>query len=107
MPDQTTKSSASSAANADQASALFPLISIMFRAFWASPERNRIILLAAGVVFVISLTAFGQVRLNAWNQPFYDALARKNFPQFIDQLMVFAFIAGGLLILNVSQSWLN
>jgi putative ATP-binding cassette transporter len=107
MPDQTTKSSASSAANADQASALFPLISIMFRAFWASPERNRIILLAAGVVFVISLTAFGQVRLNAWNQPFYDALARKNFPQFIDQLMVFAFIAGGLLVLNVSQSWLN
>ncbi len=79
----------------------------MFRAFWASPERNRIILLAAGVVFVISLTAFGQVRLNAWNQPFYDALARKNFPQFIDQLMVFAFIAGGLLVLNVSQSWLN
>ena len=79
----------------------------MFRAFWASPERNRIILLAAGVVFVISLTAFGQVRLNAWNQPFYDALARKNFPQFTDQLMVFAFIAGGLLILNVSQSWLN
>ena len=107
MPDQTTKSSASSAANAEQASALFPLISIMFRAFWASPERNRIILLAAGVVFVISLTAFGQVRLNAWNQPFYDALARKNFPQFIDQLMVFAFIAGGLLVLNVSQSWLN
>jgi len=79
----------------------------MIRAFWASPVRNRIILLGAGVVVVIGLTAFGQVRLNAWNQPFYDALARKNFPEFLQQLVVFAFIAGGLLVLNVAQSWLN
>jgi putative ATP-binding cassette transporter len=109
MPDQTTKRSHVARKDADQAAPppLLPQVSIMFRAFWASPVRNRIILLGAGVVVVIGLTAFGQVRLNAWNQPFYDALARKNFPEFLQQLVVFAFIAGGLLILNVAQSWLN
>jgi vitamin B12/bleomycin/antimicrobial peptide transport system ATP-binding/permease protein len=109
MPDQSTKTYHVSAADADQAPAppLLPQLLIMFRAFWASPVRNKIILLGAGVVVVIGLTAFGQVRLNAWNQPFYDALARKNFRQFVQQLAVFGVIAGGLLILNVAQSWLN
>jgi putative ATP-binding cassette transporter len=108
MPDQTTKPSNTFARNLDQAPPpLLPQVKIMFRAFWASRERNGIMLLGVGVVVVIGLTAFGQVRLNAWNQPFYDALARKNFPEFLEQLMAFAVIAGGLLILNVAQSWLN
>ena len=79
----------------------------MFRAFWNSPERGKILLLVAGVVAVIGLTAFGQVRLNAWNRPFYDALARKDFPHFATQLIVFGVIAGLLLVLNVAQAWLN
>ncbi|TIL71803.1 MAG: ABC transporter ATP-binding protein/permease, partial [Mesorhizobium sp.] len=45
--------------------------------------------------------------LNRWNQPFYDALARRDLPGFLHQLMVFAAIAGGLLVLNVGQTWLN
>jgi len=48
-----------------------------------------------------------QVRLNAWNQPFYDALTRKDLPQFIQQLGVFAVLAAILLTLNVAQVWLN
>ncbi len=51
---------------------------MMFRAFLSSPQRNILLLLGAAAVAVIAATAFGQVRLNAWNQPFYDALARKN-----------------------------
>jgi vitamin B12/bleomycin/antimicrobial peptide transport system ATP-binding/permease protein len=109
MPDQTTKRSNTSAQDAAQAPtpAFFPQLRIMSHAFWASTVRNRILLLGVGVIVVIGLTAFGQVRLNAWNQPFYDALARKNFKEFLEQLMAFAFIAGGLLVLNVIQSWLN
>jgi len=109
MPDRTTKPHHVSAKDADQTPGppLLPQLLIMFRAFWASPIRIKIILLGAGVVVVIGLTAFGQVRLNAWNQPFYDALARKNFREFLQQLVVFAVIAGGLLIFNVAQSWLN
>ena len=56
---------------------------------------------------VIGATAFGQIRLNAWNRPFYDALARKDLGDFLGQIMVFGVIAGGLLVLNVAQAWLN
>jgi putative ATP-binding cassette transporter len=45
--------------------------------------------------------------LNAWNQPFYNALTRKDLTEFFDQLAVFGMIAGGLLVLNVAQAWLN
>ena len=56
---------------------------------------------------MILLTAFGQIRLNSWNQPFYDALARRDINDFVVQLGVFAMIAGGLLVLNVFQTWLH
>ena len=48
-----------------------------------------------------------QVRLNAWNQPFYDALTHKDGPEFLRQLGIFAVLAAILLTLNVAQVWLN
>jgi len=80
---------------------------IMVRAFMASPERTQLFLLGGALVAVIGATAFGQIKLNAWNRPFYDALARKDVAAFVDQLVVFALIASGLLALNVAQMWLN
>ncbi len=79
----------------------------MIRALLASPERNQFFLLAFALCVVVGATAFGQIKLNAWNHPFYDALARKDLREFLRQLWVFAYIAGGLLILNVAQIWLN
>jgi len=109
MPDQSSKSPDVSEKETEQtpAPALWLQLSLIFRAFWNSPERNKVVLLVAVVVAVIGLTAFGQVRLNAWNRPFYDALARKDFPQFLRQIMAFGVIAGLLLVLNVVQAWLN
>jgi ABC-type uncharacterized transport system fused permease/ATPase subunit len=75
--------------------------------YWASGERKRLLTLAAGIFVVIALTAHMQVRLNAWNQPFYDALTRKSVPDFVRQLGVFAVLAAILLALNVTQVWLN
>ena len=86
---------------------LAPQILTMFRAFMASPQRNKIVLLGVALVAVIGATAFGQVRLNAWNRPFYDALAHKDMGEFLIQLRVFVVIAAGLLVLNVAQAWLN
>ena len=60
-----------------------------------------------GILALIVATAFGQVLLNRWNQPFYDAIERRNVPDFLHQLMVFGWIAGGLLVLNIAQGWLN
>jgi vitamin B12/bleomycin/antimicrobial peptide transport system ATP-binding/permease protein len=86
---------------------LGPQVSMMFRALLASPQRNKILFLGAALVVVIGATAYGQIRLNAWNQPFYDALARKHLGAFFAQLIVFGFIAGGLLILNVAKTWFS
>lgn len=72
-----------------------------------SPERKRMLLIIAGLVVVVAATAYMQTRLNAWNQPFYDALTRKDLPEFLQQLGVFGRLAAILLVLNVSQVWLN
>jgi putative ATP-binding cassette transporter len=80
---------------------------IICRGILASPQRTKLLLLGVGIVAVIGITAFGQVRLNAWNQPFYNALTRKDLREFVYQLEVFGVIAGGLLVLNVAQAWLN
>jgi putative ATP-binding cassette transporter len=82
-------------------------LEMMIRALWASPARNAIFSLTAAAAAVVVITAYGQVRLNRWNQPFYDSLSRRNLHEFAIQLVVFAVIAGALLILNVAQRWLG
>ena len=86
---------------------LFSQVARLAAAFWASRERNQLLLLAAGLVAVVGATAYMQIRLNAWNRPFFDALTHKDIPQVISQLRVFAELAVILLVLNVSQVWLN
>lgn len=86
---------------------LLTQLSMMVSALFASPVRNTLFTLAFGLVAVILLTAYGQIRLNSWNQPFYDALSRRDLADFITQLGVFGMIAGILLVLNVLQMWLN
>jgi putative ATP-binding cassette transporter len=88
-------------------SRLFPQVEMMARALWSSPVRNTLLLLSGSIFFMIAATTYGQIRLNTWNQPFYDALSRKDFAQFLDQLGVFGIIAGTLLVLNVGQRWLG
>jgi putative ATP-binding cassette transporter len=70
-------------------------------------ERNVLVMLGLALVIVIAATAWGQIRLNAWNQPFYDALARKDLQEVLVQLKTFATIAFALLVLNVGQNWLS
>ncbi|MDW6024579.1 ABC transporter ATP-binding protein/permease [Mesorhizobium sp. BAC0120] len=85
----------------------FDQLMMMRRAFMASPVRNVLIGLGLGILVIVIATAVGQVMLNRWNQPFYDALERRDLHAFFHQLMIFAWIAGCLLILNVTQTWLN
>ena len=88
-------------------SRLLPQLGMMARALWASPVRNTLFLLWGSIFFVVAATAYGQIRLNNWNQPFYDALSHRDFAQFLQQLGVFGLIAGALLVLNVGQRWLG
>jgi len=75
--------------------------------FWASCERKRLVSLVAALTLVIAVTAYAQIRLNAWSKPFYDALTRKDVLAVWRQLGVFAILAGFLLLLNVTQAWLR
>jgi vitamin B12/bleomycin/antimicrobial peptide transport system ATP-binding/permease protein len=88
-------------------SGLVPQLRMMILALWASPVRNTLFLLSGALFVVVAATAYGQIRLNTWNQPFYDALSHKDFAQFLVQLGVFGVIAGALLVLNVGQRWLG
>jgi putative ATP-binding cassette transporter len=71
-----------------------------------SAVRRTLAALAGGIVVVIAITAYGQIELNSWNKPFYDAISRRDVGDFILQVGIFAVIAGGLLVLNVAQRWL-
>ncbi|OWV90962.1 glycosyl transferase family 1 [Rhizobium sp. R72] len=80
---------------------------VMFSAFWHSPVRGRVLVIATALIAIILATAYATVILNQWNAPFYDSIARRDLPGFFHQLKVFALIAGMLLLLNVVQAWLN
>jgi putative ATP-binding cassette transporter len=75
--------------------------------FWTSRQRKRLLMMAAALIAVVGATAYAQVKLNAWNRPFYNALTRKDLSAFVEQIGVFAVLAGILLVLNVAQTWLN
>ncbi len=75
----------------------------LLAALRASPVRRKLVALAGGLLVVIGFTAYAQIRLNSWNQPFYDAIARRDLHDFLWQLGVFALIASVLLVLNVAQ----
>lgn len=90
-----------------EASSLRDQVSTIKQALMGSPVRKWLLWTSVGIVAVIIATSIGQVLLNRWNQPFYDALARRDMAAFLHQLLVFAAIAGGLLVLNIGQTWLN
>jgi hypothetical protein len=75
----------------------------LFNVLADSPGRKRLLLLAIGLAIVISATALAQLRLNAWNKPFYDAIQHRDVETFLSELVVFGVIAGSLLLLNVAQ----
>jgi putative ATP-binding cassette transporter len=79
---------------------------VLLGACRASPVSGHLAAIAVGIVVVIGFTAYGQLALNEWNRPFYDAISRRDVRDFIWQLGVFGVIAGTLLVLNVGQRWL-
>ncbi|MGH8229464.1 MAG: ABC transporter ATP-binding protein/permease [Steroidobacteraceae bacterium] len=99
----------SAAARGDEGSEsrLVPQLRLMLRALFTSPVSKTLILLAAAIFAVVVVTTYAQVKLNAWNKPFYDAVSRRDFMGFLVELGVFFIIAGSLLVLNVAQRWLG
>lgn len=80
---------------------------MMISAFWNAQVRNRVLVLTVALLVVIFATTYATYKLNEWNGPFYDALERRDMPEFVNQLIVFGAIAVSLTLLNVIQQWLN
>lgn len=85
---------------------VFRQVGELLGALRSSASRKRLAALVAGIIVIVAITAYAQVRLNQWNQPFYDAISRRDLRDFIVQLGIFGVIAGVLLVLNVAQRWL-
>jgi len=88
-------------------SGVWAQLATLVRAMRTSPQRLTLITLPLGSVLVIGLIAVGQVRLNAWQGAFYDALQQHDLGAFLHQLVVFCIIVAGLLSLIVAQTWLT
>ncbi|HEX5049840.1 MAG TPA: ABC transporter ATP-binding protein/permease [Gammaproteobacteria bacterium] len=73
----------------------------------ASPVGRRVVVLVSLLVVAILVTSAGQVVLNRWQKPFYDAITRRDLNDFLYQLLVYFAIVGSLLFLDVSQRWLT
>ena len=105
MTDPTNNMRAAAEAKAPQLGFLRQ-ISMMIGAISSSPVGKKILVLLISIVAVVVATAYGQIRLNSWNKPFYDAMSRRDLRDFLFQLGVFFVIAGFILALNVTQRWL-
>lgn len=92
---------------ADVDGGLFDHLKMARQALAGSPVRRTLVWLGLSILAVILATSAGQIVLNRWNKPFYDALENRDLDAFLHQLTIFAAIAGCLLVLNVGQQWLN
>ena len=81
-------------------------IGLLSRTIFGSPVGKTLVVLMMSILLVVAGTAYGQIQLNGWNKPFYDAMSRRDLRDFLYQLSVFFAIAGFLLTLNVIQRWL-
>jgi putative ATP-binding cassette transporter len=99
----------SSAADIEEAArtGAFRQISTIFRAIFKSPVGKKLVALITVLVLAILATSYGQIILNSWNKPFYDAITRRDLRDFLYQLGVYFVIVGSLLVLDVAQRWLT
>jgi putative ATP-binding cassette transporter len=95
------------AAAAEREDARLPRqMGMMIRAIWASSAGKSVLVIIAVLLAIVVVTAYGQIRLNRWNKPFFDALSRRDMREFLLQLGIFFIIASIILVLNVMQRWL-
>ncbi|HEY3850879.1 MAG TPA: ABC transporter ATP-binding protein/permease [Steroidobacteraceae bacterium] len=107
MTDRSSKVSGPESEAGAAPTGLVPQVRMLTRAIFASPAGKSLLVLIVVTVLIVAATAYGQIRLNGWNKPFFDALSRRDLREFLYQLGVFFLIAGCLLILNVTQRWFN
>jgi putative ATP-binding cassette transporter len=83
----------------------FRQLRVLFGALRRSPYRRACFLLTFGLVAVICLNMLGQIRLNAWQGDFFDALEQRLPGALLDQTLIFFAIVLVLLLFVVAETW--
>jgi len=69
--------------------------------YWKSEEKAAAWLLTAGIVALNLGNVYVDVRLNQWNNAFYNALQDFNAPEFFRQLAIFCLLATLAIVCTV------
>jgi putative ATP-binding cassette transporter len=75
--------------------------------YWTSDEKWSARALLAAVVALNLTAVWLNVRLNAWNNDFYNALQEYDWPKFWRQFAIFGMIAVSLIVVAVYQLYLR
>jgi putative ATP-binding cassette transporter len=75
--------------------------------FWTGSEKWSARALLAAVVALNLTSVWLNVRLNSWNNDFYNALQNYDWPQFWWQFAIFGMIAVSLIVVAVYQLFLR
>jgi putative ATP-binding cassette transporter len=75
--------------------------------YWASDEKWMASSLLATVVALNLVYVWLTVRLNTWNNDFYNALQQYDWPVFWWQFAIFGIIATAMIVVLVYQSYLQ
>jgi putative ATP-binding cassette transporter len=75
--------------------------------YWKSEEKWSAIALLVAVIMLNLITVALNVRLNRWNNDFYDALQQYNWTEFWRQFAIFGVIAFALILVAVYSLYLR
>jgi putative ATP-binding cassette transporter len=75
--------------------------------YWNSEEKWSARGLLLAVIALNLITVALNVRLNSWNNDFYDALQQYNWPEFWRQFVIFGIIAFSLIVVAVYSLYLR
>ena len=82
-------------------------LGVLLRTLRRSPFFRPCALLALGIMLVICFNMVGQVRLNAWQGDFFDALEQRQLDELLRQVLIFLLIIAVLLAFVVAETWLR
>jgi len=82
-------------------------LTCLLRALGGSQYRLRLGILAVALGSVVCVVAYGQIRLNEWNGTLTDTLEQRAFGNLGSVIVTFFVIVSGLLLLVVTQTWLQ
>src|ERR1700691_1769520 len=75
--------------------------------YWISEEKGRAGALLLAVIALNLGNVFIDVRINIWNNAFFNAIQNFDAPEFFRQLAIFALLAGASIVISVYALYLN